>query len=75
VWFLGTSSAFSDIFFACVEPKLKRLEQGKSTLGFVNPLFYANPQCFNDISEGNNGYPAATVSAYRRKLGRSLTPF
>jgi len=27
---------------------------GTKTLGFVNPLFYANPDAFNDITKGNN---------------------
>lgn len=30
-----------------------RLRKGK-TLGFLNPLFYQNPQVFNDIVGGNN---------------------
>lgn len=31
-----------------------RLAAGKSTLGFLNPLFFANPQMFTDITSGNN---------------------
>lgn len=27
---------------------------GTKTLGFVNPLFYANPDAFNDITKGSN---------------------
>merc|ERR1712190_295150 len=27
---------------------------GSKTLGFVNPLFYANPDAFNDITKGDN---------------------
>merc|ERR1712190_663123 len=27
---------------------------GSKTLGFVNPLLYANPSAFNDITKGNN---------------------
>jgi len=27
---------------------------GSKTLGFVNPLFYANPDAFNDITKGSN---------------------
>jgi len=30
-----------------------RLRKGK-TLGFLNPLFYAHPECFTDITAGNN---------------------
>jgi tripeptidyl-peptidase I len=42
-----------------------RLAAGKSTLGFINPTLYSNPQVFNDITVGNsvgcntNGFPAA----------------
>ncbi|KIK62569.1 hypothetical protein GYMLUDRAFT_242721 [Collybiopsis luxurians FD-317 M1] len=31
-----------------------RLASGKTTLGFLNPLFYRNPLVFNDITEGSN---------------------
>jgi tripeptidyl-peptidase I len=32
----------------------QRLQAGKSVLGFLPPLMYANPQAFNDIVSGNN---------------------
>lgn len=32
----------------------KRVAAGKSTLGFLNPVFYANPGMFNDIVTGGN---------------------
>lgn len=32
-----------------------RLQKGKSTLGWVNPMLYQNPSMFNDIVSGNNG--------------------
>merc|ERR1712187_506842 len=42
-----------------------RLQQGKSTLGFLNPLIYANAAAFHDITTGSNdgcdfsgGWPA-----------------
>jgi len=31
-----------------------RIAAGKSPLGFLNPLFYQNPDAFNDITSGNN---------------------
>ena len=31
-----------------------RMNDGKSSVGFVNPTFYANPGAFNDITEGGN---------------------
>ena len=42
------------------------IAQGKSVLGFINPLLYANPEALNDITTGNNpgcgtdGFPAAS---------------
>ena len=41
-----------------------RLAAGRSGLGYLNPLFYANPGAFNDVTEGSNpgcgtnGFPA-----------------
>jgi len=32
----------------------QRLSAGKSTLGYLNPLFYKNPGMFTDITAGNN---------------------
>ncbi len=43
----------------------KRIAIGKKSLGFVNPLLYAHPEAFNDITTGSNpgcstdGFPAA----------------
>lgn len=31
-----------------------RLNAGKSSIGFINPVLYANPGAFNDITSGNN---------------------
>lgn len=31
-----------------------RVASGKSPLGFLNPFIYANPDIFNDVTEGNN---------------------
>lgn len=31
-----------------------RLNQGKSSVGFVNPVLYANPDALNDITSGKN---------------------
>jgi tripeptidyl-peptidase I len=44
----------------------QRLQAGKSPLGFLPPLFYKNPQMFNDVTSGSNpgcstnGFPAAS---------------
>lgn len=45
-----------------------RLQAGKPVLGFLNPLIYANPDAFNDVTTGSNqgcgfaadGWPATT---------------
>ena len=50
----GTSMA-APIFAAVVHLlNEERLAANKSTLGFVNPALYANPQVLNDISGGRN---------------------
>eukprot|EP00403_Amphidinium_massartii_P007095 CAMPEP_0178377058 /NCGR_PEP_ID=MMETSP0689_2-20121128/3723_1 /TAXON_ID=160604 /ORGANISM="Amphidinium massartii, Strain CS-259" /LENGTH=592 /DNA_ID=CAMNT_0019997101 /DNA_START=105 /DNA_END=1883 /DNA_ORIENTATION=+ len=42
-----------------------RLQQGKATLGFLNPLIYSHPEAFNDVTSGassgcgfRDGWPA-----------------
>ncbi len=47
----GTSGAAS--MFAAMVAILNnaRMQVGKSSLGFVNPLLYANPQCFKDVND------------------------
>ena len=40
-----------------------RLAAGKSTIGFINPLLYANPEIFNDITVGNN--PGCFTQGFR----------
>ena len=62
----GTSAATPT--FATVVAKLNelRLAAGKAPMGFANPFFYKNPDCFQDITTGNNdgrnggkgGFPA-----------------
>ena len=31
-----------------------RINLGKSSVGFINPVLYAHPEAFNDITSGNN---------------------
>ena len=31
-----------------------RYNAGKTSIGFINPVLYANPQVLNDITEGGN---------------------
>lgn len=50
----GTS--FSTPTFASIMTLIntKRLDAGKSVVGFINPVLYANPGVLNDIKEGGN---------------------
>jgi tripeptidyl-peptidase-1 len=32
----------------------QRIASGKKTVGFINPVLYANPSAMNDITRGNN---------------------
>ncbi|KAB2570965.1 Aorsin [Lasiodiplodia theobromae] len=32
----------------------ERMQKGKGPVGFLNPIFYAHPEAFNDITEGAN---------------------
>ena len=50
----GTSA--SAPVFAAVVAKINdaRLKAGKGTVGFINPLLYANPGVLNDVVEGSN---------------------
>ena len=32
----------------------QRIASGKKTVGFINPVLYANPSAMNDITSGNN---------------------
>ena len=53
---LGTSCAAPT--FAGIVALLNdlRLQQGKPTLGFLNPFLYANPLAFNDVTTGSSGF-------------------
>lgn len=32
----------------------QRLQIGKSTVGFINPIVYQHPEMFTDVTHGNN---------------------
>ena len=45
-----------------LQPSTERLSPrfepaGKPPLGFLNPLFYANPTAFQDVTKGKNNEP------------------
>jgi tripeptidyl-peptidase-1 len=62
----GTSAACPVVAGIFAQLNDVRLAAGKTSLGFLNPLIYANAQCFNDVNDGtqNNcnagttGFPA-----------------
>ncbi|KAI0893070.1 subtilisin-like protein [Annulohypoxylon nitens] len=51
----GTSAATPLIGAMFNRINEERLAVGKSTIGFVNPVLYANPGIFEDITAGDNG--------------------
>ena len=65
VW--GTSASVPVVAGMVAQLNDIRLKAGKSSLGFLNPLIYAYPKCFNDVNDGSNnacdglyGFPAVT---------------
>lgn len=62
----GGTSASAPIFAAMLTRiNEERIAAGRPTVGFVNPLLYAHPEVFRDVTEGSNpacksdGFPAA----------------
>ena len=52
---IGGTSASAPVFAAILNRiNEERIAVGKSTVGFVNPTLYANPQVLHDITVGNN---------------------
>jgi len=52
---VGGTSESSPIFGGIITLiNEQRLAAGKSTVGFINPVLYANPSALNDITVGNN---------------------
>jgi tripeptidyl-peptidase-1 len=52
---IGGTSLSAPVFASMVNLiNEQRLAAGKSTVGFLNPLLYAHPEAFNDITVGSN---------------------
>jgi tripeptidyl-peptidase I len=49
----GTSASCPVVSGIFAQLNNVRLAAGKSSLGWLNPFIYANPQCFNDINDGS----------------------
>ncbi|KAI0506816.1 subtilisin-like protein [Xylaria bambusicola] len=45
----------------------ERLKANKPTLGFVNPILYAHPEVFNDVTEGSN--PGCDTVGFKASKG------
>ncbi|PKS09467.1 hypothetical protein jhhlp_004083 [Lomentospora prolificans] len=62
------SSASAPVFAAILTLiNEKRLAAGKSTVGFVNPVLYANPNVFNDVKFGRN--PGCSTDGFSAREG------
>lgn len=50
----GTSASSPTLGSILTLINQERLNAGKSVVGFINPVAYAHPEVFNDITSGNN---------------------
>ena len=49
----GTSASCPVVAGIFAQLNNVRLAAGKPSLGWLNPLIYANPSCFNDVNDGS----------------------
>lgn len=56
----GTSASTPVVAGIFAQLNNVRLAKGKSALGFLNPMIYSNPSCFNDVTSGTNNCNAGT---------------
>lgn len=63
------STAFSATAFASIIALIndERAAVGKHSLGFLNPLLYANPRAFTDMTVGNN--PGCNTNGFNATVG------
>ena len=52
----------------------ERMKAGKSSLGFLNQIFYKNPHLFNDIKIGYTGWYASEGWDATTGLGSMIYP-
>jgi tripeptidyl-peptidase-1 len=65
---IGGTSLSTPVFASMINLiNEQRLAAGKSTVGFINPVLYANPQAFNDITVGSN--PGCGTKGFAVKEG------
>ncbi|CAG8978104.1 hypothetical protein HYALB_00000777 [Hymenoscyphus albidus] len=54
-WLVGGTSLSAPVWGAVLTLiNEKRIEAGKSTVGFIHPVLYQHPEVFTDITSGNN---------------------
>lgn len=65
---IGGTSASSPTFASIVTRiNEERIAAGKSTVGFVNPVLYANPGVLHDITSGDN--PGCNTNGFSASTG------
>ncbi len=65
----GTSASCPVVAGIFAQLNNVRLKAGKSSLGFLNPLIYANPQCFNDVNDGSQNNCNAGTTGFAAIAG------
>lgn len=63
----GTSASTPTVASVFVLINQARLDAGKSSIGFVNPVLYANPQALNDVISGRN--PGCGTQGFAAQAG------
>lgn len=63
----GTSASTPTVASVFVLINQARLDAGKSSIGFVNPVLYANPEALNDVISGQN--PGCGTQGFSAQAG------
>lgn len=63
----GTSASTPTVASVFVLINQARLDAGKSSIGFVNPVLYANPKALNDVISGKN--PGCGTQGFSAQAG------
>lgn len=63
----GTSASTPTVASVFVLINQARLDAGKASIGFVNPVLYANPQALNDVISGSN--PGCGTQGFSAQAG------
>ncbi|KAI0442323.1 subtilisin-like protein [Xylaria telfairii] len=68
-WYLVGGTSLSAPVWGAVLTLIneERLKAGKPTLGFLNPILYAHPEVFNDVTQGSN--PGCDTVGFKASKG------